>query len=79
MYDMDLERGRGTRDQVANICWIIQKAKELQKNTYFRFHDHAKAFDCAFELWCWRRLLRIPSAAERSNQSIIKEINPEHS
>ena len=39
-------KGRGTRDQIANICWIIGKAKEFQKNIYFCFIDHAKAFDC---------------------------------
>ena len=39
-------KGRGTRDQVANICWIIEKASEFQKNTYFCLIDHAKAFDC---------------------------------
>ena len=37
---------RGTRDQIANICWIIEKARELQKNIYFCFIDYAKAFDC---------------------------------
>ena len=39
-------KGRGTRDQIANICWIIEKAREYQKTTYFCFIDHAKAFDC---------------------------------
>ena len=39
-------KGRGTRDQIANICWIIAKAREFQKNIYFCFIDHAKAFDC---------------------------------
>ena len=39
-------RGRGTRDQIANICWIIEKAREFQKNVYFCFIDYAKAFDC---------------------------------
>ena len=39
-------KGRGTRDQVANICWIIEKAKEFQKNIYFYFIDFAKAVDC---------------------------------
>ena len=38
-------KGRGTRDQIANICWIIEKAKEFQKNIYFCFTDYAKAFD----------------------------------
>ena len=39
-------KGRGTRDQIANILWIIKKAKEFQKNIYFFFIDYAKAFDC---------------------------------
>ena len=38
-------KGRGTRHQIANICWIIRKAKEFQKNIYFRFIDYDKAFD----------------------------------
>ena len=39
-------KGRGTRDQIANICWIVKKAREFQKNIYFCFIDYAKAFDC---------------------------------
>ena len=39
-------KGRGIRDQIANICWIIKKAREFQKNIYFCFIDYAKAFDC---------------------------------
>ena len=39
-------KGRGTRDQIANTCWIIEKAREFQKNIYFCFIDYAKAFDC---------------------------------
>ena len=39
-------KGRGTRDQIANIRWIIKKAKEFQKNIYFCFIDYAKAFNC---------------------------------
>ena len=39
-------RGRGTRDQIANICWIMEKAREFQKNIYFCFINSAKAFDC---------------------------------
>ena len=39
-------KGRGTRDQIANICWIIEKAREFQKNIYLCFIDYAKAFDC---------------------------------
>ena len=46
-------KGRGTRDQIANISWIIEKAREFQKNIYFCFTDYAKAFDCVDhnELW----------------------------
>ena len=39
-------KGRGTRDQIANICWIMDKGREFQKNIYFCFIDYAKAFDC---------------------------------
>ena len=39
-------KGRGTRDQIASICWVIEKAKEFQKTIYFCFIDYAKAFDC---------------------------------
>ena len=39
-------KGRGTRDQIANICWIMEKAREFQKNMYFCFIDYAKSFDC---------------------------------
>ena len=39
-------KGRGTRNQIANTCWIIEKAREFQKNIYFYFTDYAKAFDC---------------------------------
>ena len=42
----DFRKGRGTRDQIANICWIIEKAREFQKNICFCFIDYAKAFDC---------------------------------
>ena len=47
MFELVLEKAeRGTRDQIANICWIIKKAREFQKNIYFCFIDYAKAFDC---------------------------------
>ena len=46
-------KGRGTRDQITNIRWIIKKAREFQKNIYFCFIDYAKAFDCVeyYKLW----------------------------
>ena len=46
MYKLHLEKARGTRDQIANICLIIEKARELQKNMYFCFIDYAKTFGC---------------------------------
>ena len=49
-------KGRGTRDQIANIHWIIRKAREFQKNIYFCFIDYAKAFDCVDHNKLWRIL-----------------------
>ena len=49
-------KGRGTRDQITNICWIIEKAKEFQKNMYFCFIDCAKAFDCVNHNKLWKIL-----------------------
>ena len=45
-------KGRGTRNQIANICWIIKKASEFQKNINFCFIDYAKAFDCVDQNNC---------------------------
>ena len=45
-FQARFRKGRGTRDQIANIHWIFKKAKEFQKNIYFFFIDYAKAFDC---------------------------------
>ena len=47
---------RGTRDQIANICWIIKKVREFQKNIYFCFIDYAKAFDCVDHNKLWKIL-----------------------
>ena len=49
-------KGRGTRDQIANICWIMEKAREFQKNIYFSFIDYAKAFDCVHHNKLWKIL-----------------------
>ena len=49
-------KGRGTRDQIANILWIIKKAREFQKNIYFGFMDYAKAFDCVDHNKVWEIL-----------------------
>ena len=55
-------KGRGTRDQIANIHWIIEKAREFQRNIYFCFIDYAKAFDCVDHNKLWKILqeMRIP-------------------
>ena len=55
-------KGRGTRGQIANICWIVEKAREFQKNIYFGFIDYAKAFDCVDHNKLWKILkeMRIP-------------------
>ena len=72
-------KGRGTRDQNANIHWIIKKAREFQKNIYFCFIDYAKAFDCVDHNKLWKilkemgipdqltRLLRNLYAGQESN------------
>ena len=52
----DFRKGRGTRDQIANIRWIIEKAREFQKNIYFWFIDYAKAFDCVDHKKLWKIL-----------------------
>ena len=53
---MGFRKGRGTRDQIANIHWIIGKAREFQKNIYFCFTDYAKAFDCVENNKLWKIL-----------------------
>ena len=53
-------KGRETRDQIANICWIMEKAREFQKNIFFWFIDYAKAFDCVdHKLWKILKEMRI--------------------
>ena len=49
-------KGRGTRYQIANICWIMEKAREFQKNIYFCFIDYAKVFDCVDHKKLWKIL-----------------------
>ena len=50
----EFRKGRGTRDQIANIRWVIEKAREFQKNIYFCFTEHAKAFDCVDHNKLWK-------------------------
>ena len=52
-------KGRGTRDQTANICRIIRKAREFQKNIYFCFIDYAKAFNCVYQNNMWTKNLQM--------------------
>ena len=52
----EFRKGRGTRDQIANICWIIEKAREFQENIYFCFIDYAKTFDCVDHNKLWKIL-----------------------
>ena len=59
-------KGRGTRDQIANICWIIEKAREFQKNTYFCFIYYAKAFDCVDHNKLWKILKKLGIPDQRN-------------
>ena len=52
----EFRKSRGARDQTANICWIIKKAKEFQENIYFCFIDYTKAFDCVDHNKLWKFL-----------------------
>ena len=63
-------KGRGTRDQIANIHWIIKKAREFQKNIYFCFIDYAKAFDCVDHNNLWKILkeMGIPNHLSTSQE-----------
>ena len=62
MFKLDLEKAEESRDQIANIRWIIEKVREFWKNIYFCFIDYAKAFDCVDHNKLWKILkeIRIP-------------------
>ena len=53
---VDFQKGRGSRDQITNICWMIKKARGFQKNIYFCFIDYAKAFDLVDHNKLWKIL-----------------------
>ena len=57
-FQAGFRKGRGTWDQIANICWIMEKAREFQKNIYLCFLDYAKAFDCVDHNKIWKILKR---------------------
>ena len=61
-------KGRGTRDQIANIQWIIERAREFQKNIYFCFNDYAKAFDCMDHNKMWKILKEMGIPGPRKQQ-----------
>ena len=56
VVQVGFRKGRGTRDQIANICWIMEKAREFQKNIYICFTDYTKAFDCVDYNKLWKIL-----------------------
>ena len=64
MFKLVLEKGRGTRDQIANICRIIEKARKFQENIYFCFVNYAKAFDCVDHNKLWKILKEFGIPAE---------------
>ena len=59
IHQAGFRKGRGTRDQIANIRWIMEKAREFQKNIYFCFIDYAKAFDCVDLNKLWKILQKM--------------------
>ena len=65
MFQAGFRKGRGTRDQIANIHWIMEKAREFQKNIYFCFIDYTEAFDCVDQNKLWKIL------QEREYQTIF--------
>ena len=75
-------KGRGTRDQIANICWIIEKAIEFQKNIYFCFIDYTKAFDCGSQLIVeksqrWEKQTTLPASWETCMQVKKQQLEPD--
>ena len=73
----------GTRDQIANISWIIKKAKEFQENTYFCFIDYAKDFDCADHKNCrkflkrWEYQTNLPASWETCMEAKKQQVEPD--
>ena len=66
-------KGRRTRDQIANICWIMVKAREFQKNIYFCFIDYAKSVDCVDHKELWK-ILKEMGIADHMNLPVEKPI-----
>ena len=80
MYKLDLEKTRRTRDQIANIHWIREKAREFQKSIYLCFIDYAKAFDCVDHKKCgkflkrWEYQTTIPASWETCMQAMKQQL-----
>ena len=66
-------KGRGTRDQIANICWIMEKAREFQKNICFCFIDYAKVFDCVDHNILWK-ILKEMGISDRLTWEICMQV-----
>ena len=67
-------KGRGTRNQIANICWTIKKVREFEKNIYFWFIDYAKAFECVDHNKLWKILKETGIPDHLRNQVIVKDM-----
>ena len=67
-------KGRGTRDQIANIFWIIEKMKEFQENIYFCFIDYAKAFDCVDHNKLWEILREMAQVTWAASWEICMQV-----
>ena len=76
------KKGKGTRDQIANICWVIKKARQFQKNIYFCFIDYAKAFDCESQqtgtlLKRWEYQTTLPAFCKTCMQVKEQQLEPD--
>ena len=72
-FQAGFRKGKGTRDQIANICWFIKKAREFQKNIYFRFIDYAKAFGCVDHQTTWPASWEICMQVRKQQLELDKE------
>ena len=79
MFKLDLEKAEDTRDQIGNIHWIIEKAREFQKNIYFWFSDYTQVFDCVDhnKLWKILRDRTLPASWETCMQAKKQQLEPD--
>ena len=78
-FKLDLEKAEDTRDQIGNIHWIIEKAREFQKNIYFWFSDYTQVFDCVDhnKLWKILRDRTLPASWETCMQAKKQQLEPD--